>query len=49
MDHDQRVKEMLREFFRELLALFLPWLGARLEGKGFFSKPGGEPIFTLEV
>jgi hypothetical protein len=30
VDHDQRFKEMLREFFRELLALFLPWLAARL-------------------
>jgi hypothetical protein len=30
VDHDQRFKEMLREFFRELLALFLPWLASRL-------------------
>ncbi len=30
VDHDQRFKEMLREFWAELLALFLPWLAARL-------------------
>jgi hypothetical protein len=30
MDHDQRFKEVLREFIWELAALFLPWLGARL-------------------
>jgi hypothetical protein len=30
MDHDQHFKEMLREFLGELLALFLPWLAARL-------------------
>ena len=30
IDHDQRFKEMLREFLKELLALFLPWLAARL-------------------
>jgi hypothetical protein len=30
VDHDQRFKEMLREFLCELLALFLPWLAARL-------------------
>ena len=33
MDHDQRFKELLREFVRELLALFLPWLAARLTAK----------------
>jgi hypothetical protein len=30
VDHDQRFKEMLREFLRELLTLFLPWLASRL-------------------
>jgi hypothetical protein len=30
IDHDQRFKELLREFLRELLALFLPWLAERL-------------------
>lgn len=29
-DHDQRMKELLREFFWELLTLFLPWLARRL-------------------
>jgi hypothetical protein len=33
VDHDQRFKELLREFLRELLALFLPWLAARLAAK----------------
>ncbi len=30
IDHDQRFKEMLREFLKELLALFLPWLVVRM-------------------
>lgn len=32
VDHDQRFKELLREFVRELVALFLPWLAARWAG-----------------
>jgi hypothetical protein len=44
VDHDQRFKEMLREFLQELLALFLPWLAARLASPEVSWQP--QELFT---
>ena len=43
VDHDQRFKEMLREFLRELLALFLPWLAVRIDGEAAWQS---QEVFT---
>ena len=39
-DHDQRFKEMLREFVAEFLALFFPALAARLLAREADWRPG---------
>jgi hypothetical protein len=44
VDHDQRFKELLREFLHELLALFLPWLAARLPTRDVEWQP--QEVFT---
>jgi hypothetical protein len=44
VDHDQRFKEMLREFLAELLALFLPWLAERWEDTTVEWQP--QEVFT---
>jgi hypothetical protein len=44
MDHDQRFKELLREFWWELLLLFLPWLAQRLALRNIDWQP--QEVFT---
>ncbi len=44
MDHDQRFKEMLSAFLRELLALFLPGLAPRLDAGAAQWQP--QEVFT---
>jgi hypothetical protein len=44
VDHDQRFKEMLREFLWELIELFLPWLAVRLAQRAAQWQP--QEVFT---
>jgi hypothetical protein len=56
IDHDQRFKEMLREFLAELVALFLPWLAQRWDQttvdwqpQEVFSNPPSGQVWRLDL